>query len=99
MVEKVELIDVSKCIGCRSCQIACKQWNELPAMFYDEQRHLSESTRPSGKYLDAGPLPGSIRQKRDGKMVVPERRVHALHRCHLCEFLPGRREISFGVGS
>jgi formate dehydrogenase iron-sulfur subunit len=33
MVEKVELIDVSKCIGCRSCQIACKQWNELPAMF------------------------------------------------------------------
>jgi len=33
MVEKVELIDVSRCIGCRSCQIACKQWNELPAMF------------------------------------------------------------------
>ena len=31
MVEKVELIDVSKCIGCRGCQIACKQWNELPA--------------------------------------------------------------------
>ena len=32
MVEKVELIDVSKCIGCRSCQIACKQWNELAAV-------------------------------------------------------------------
>jgi formate dehydrogenase iron-sulfur subunit len=31
MVEKVELIDVSRCIGCRGCQIACKQWNELPA--------------------------------------------------------------------
>jgi formate dehydrogenase iron-sulfur subunit len=31
MTEKVQLIDVSKCIGCRSCQVACKQWNKLPA--------------------------------------------------------------------
>jgi len=23
--------DVSLCIGCRACQVACKQWNELPA--------------------------------------------------------------------
>ena len=21
--------DVSLCIGCRACQVACKQWNEL----------------------------------------------------------------------
>jgi formate dehydrogenase iron-sulfur subunit len=28
---KSVLIDVSKCIGCRGCQVACKQWNELPA--------------------------------------------------------------------
>lgn len=32
MGEKVKLIDVSKCIGCRACQVACKQWNELPAV-------------------------------------------------------------------
>ncbi len=25
------LIDLTKCTGCRSCQVACKQWNELPA--------------------------------------------------------------------
>jgi len=25
------LIDIAKCIGCRSCQVACKQWNNLPA--------------------------------------------------------------------
>ena len=25
------LVDVSRCIGCRSCQVACKQWNQLPA--------------------------------------------------------------------
>lgn len=25
------LIDVSRCTGCRGCQVACKQWNNLPA--------------------------------------------------------------------
>lgn len=25
------LVDTSRCIGCRSCQIACKQWNKLDA--------------------------------------------------------------------
>jgi len=29
---KAMLIDVTKCIGCRACQVACKQWNELPAV-------------------------------------------------------------------
>jgi len=31
MAERVKLIDVAKCIGCRGCQIACKQWNQLHA--------------------------------------------------------------------
>jgi formate dehydrogenase iron-sulfur subunit len=25
---KVTLIDITKCIGCRACQVACKQWND-----------------------------------------------------------------------
>ncbi len=25
------LVDVSRCTACRGCQVACKQWNELPA--------------------------------------------------------------------
>ena len=25
------LFDTTKCFACRSCQVACKQWNELPA--------------------------------------------------------------------
>ncbi len=32
------LIDTTKCIGCRSCQVTCKQWNELPG----EQTWLNE---------------------------------------------------------
>lgn len=31
MAEKAILIDTSLCTGCRSCQVACKQWWQLPA--------------------------------------------------------------------
>ena len=30
-MQKSMLIDTSLCIGCRACQAACKQWNQLPA--------------------------------------------------------------------
>jgi formate dehydrogenase beta subunit len=29
--ELIKLIDLSRCTACRGCQVACKQWNELPA--------------------------------------------------------------------
>lgn len=29
-MSKAVLVDTTKCIGCRACQVACKQWNELP---------------------------------------------------------------------
>ena len=28
------LVDTTKCIGCKSCQTACKQWNNLPSEDY-----------------------------------------------------------------
>ena len=34
------LIDETRCTGCRACQVACKQWNDLPA----------EKTRNRGTY-------------------------------------------------
>ncbi|HPW68642.1 MAG: 4Fe-4S dicluster domain-containing protein [Deltaproteobacteria bacterium] len=30
--EYIKLIDTTKCTACRGCQVACKQWNEMPAM-------------------------------------------------------------------
>ena len=47
---KVRLIDVSKCIACRACQIACKQWNSLEAIptqqegTYENPPELSSNT-------------------------------------------------------
>ena len=29
---KAMFLDLSTCIGCRACQVACKEWNELPAV-------------------------------------------------------------------
>lgn len=31
MSRKAFLIDTTRCTACRSCQVACKQWNKLPA--------------------------------------------------------------------
>jgi len=43
--------DTTLCIGCKACEVACKQWNELPsdgfnfsANSYDNTMHLSGTT-------------------------------------------------------
>jgi len=41
-MSKAMLIDTSKCIGCRACQVACKQWHELPGE-HTEQRGTYEN--------------------------------------------------------
>ena len=50
---KATLIDTTKCIGCRSCQVSCKQWNGLPgektaapqaSLGYQQPRLLSSKT-------------------------------------------------------
>jgi formate dehydrogenase iron-sulfur subunit len=37
---KSMLIDASICVGCKGCQVACKEWNDLPAL----------STKNTGSY-------------------------------------------------
>jgi formate dehydrogenase iron-sulfur subunit len=43
--------DVTLCIGCKACEVACKQWNQLPSDgyalsgdSYDNTNHLGSST-------------------------------------------------------
>ncbi len=40
MAQVAMLIDLSKCMGCRACQVACKEWNDLEA----------ETTKNRGTY-------------------------------------------------
>ncbi len=51
MNEKATLIDVSKCIACRGCQVACKQWNQLPAVATENQGTYENPPDLSGKTL------------------------------------------------
>ena len=37
---KTTLIDVTRCIGCRACQVACKQWNDCEGEETELQGHL-----------------------------------------------------------
>ncbi len=54
--DKAMLYDASKCVGCRACQNACKQWNHQPAEsigydgIYDNPLDLSPDTWTLIKY-------------------------------------------------
>ena len=49
---RTTLIDITNCIGCRACQVACKQWNErdgestdlLPTLGFQNPATLSAKT-------------------------------------------------------
>jgi formate dehydrogenase iron-sulfur subunit len=47
------LIDTSKCIGCKACQVACKQWHSLPAEDTTFTGSYSNPPDVSGKTLTA----------------------------------------------
>src|SRR4030042_2371163 len=49
MKEKIFLIDTTKCIGCRGCQVACKVWNNLDP----------EDTKNWGSYQNPGNMSGT----------------------------------------
>ena len=73
------LIDMSKCIGCRACQIACKEWNGLPP----------EKTENRGTYQNPprlSPVTWTLiefrEEKQDGKILWHFRRVG----CHHCTY-------------
>lgn len=60
MAEKAILYDATKCTGCRGCQVACKQWNDLPAETttnrgtYENPPDLSESTWLKMRFIEEG---------------------------------------------
>ena len=76
-VRKGVLIDISKCIGCRACQVACKEWNDLPAEHtinrgtYENPPHLSGTTWNIIKFYEL---------EEDNKVMWHFKR----HGCHHC---------------
>ena len=60
--------DTSVCIGCKACEVACKQWNDLPADggefrkggSYDHTGELKATTWRHVRFVEvaAPPIPG-----------------------------------------
>src|SRR5438874_7110720 len=54
--------DTSLCIGCKACEVACKQWNNLPAdevewlgTGYDNTRSLGHNTWRHVSFIEQPP--------------------------------------------
>lgn len=71
-----KLIDVSKCIGCKACQAACMEWNDLrddvgvTTGVYDNPRDLNEHTWTVMRYAEVELEPGKLEWliRKDGCM-------------------------------
>jgi len=74
--EIAKLIDVSKCIGCKACQVACMEWNDLRddigacAGVYDNPPDLSGASWTVMRYVEVEPEPGRLEWliRKDGCM-------------------------------
>ena len=67
MAEKAILYDATKCTACRGCQVACKQWNDLPGELttnrgtYENPPDLSENTWLKMRFTEIGDTPENFR--------------------------------------
>ncbi len=59
------LTDSTLCIGCKACEVACKEWNgiesdglELSGFSYDNTTALGHSTWRHVKFVEGTPVPG-----------------------------------------
>jgi formate dehydrogenase iron-sulfur subunit len=69
--------DTTLCIGCKACEVACKEWNALPAdnlsltgMSYDNTGGLSATTWRHVAFVE------TIRGDRDSSMEMPPFQSH-----------------------
>jgi formate dehydrogenase iron-sulfur subunit len=74
--EVAKLIDVSKCIGCKACQVACMEWNDVRddigtnVGVYDNPPDLSGASWTVMRYAEVEPEPGKLEWliRKDGCM-------------------------------
>ena len=102
--------DTSVCIGCKACEVACKEWNavpedglELTGMSYDNSVGLGASTWRHVAFIEQIGRPGEAEQQPQqhaaGRSALADvqRRVQALHRGRLPGCMPHRRADAYRV--
>ena len=89
--EVAKLIDVSRCIGCKACQAACMEWNNLREEVgyfegtYDNPLDLDPSTWTLMRFTEWDD------DARQSRMADPQGRLHALRGSGLPQGVPGAR--------
>ncbi len=63
--------DVTLCIGCKACEVACKEWNELPADGYAFSGNSYTITRGGSRPARGVTSPSSNR------WIAKRRSIHA----------------------
>ncbi len=75
--EVTKLVDVSVCIGCKACEVACKEWNDLPPN-PDRPFTGSYQTVPDLRY-DFWQLIKFNEVERDGRLVWTLTKFQCMH--------------------
>ena len=89
-MSKAMLIDTTRCIGCRACQVACKSWHDLPG-----ERTTFSETLSNPRYMNSNNYTRIIfrevvpNPKGKLELVLDQAPVHALPGPGLRERLPG----------
>ena len=82
-----KLIDISKCIGCKACQVACMQWNDLRddigtnVGVYDNPMDLTDQSWTVMRFSEIS------QDRRVDGVADPQGRLHALRGSGLPEGL------------
>ena len=76
--EVAKLIDVTRCIGCKACQSACMEWNDLRGEVGHFEGTYDNPARSRSQHLDAHALHRMGERQGRPRMADPQGRLHAL---------------------
>ena len=101
-VEVAKLIDISKCIGCKACQSACMEWNDLRDAVgdnigtYDNPRDLTENSWTVMKFFEVEDCDSGCFAAGAGGRRDRNQRFEASGYC--ASFADGRIDVGDEVG-
>lgn len=76
-LEIAKLIDVTTCIGCKACEVACVEWNDHP--FRDTVFDNSYQTMPTTEWNFYNLIKFNEHQHQDGRLMLLMRKDQCMH--------------------
>ena len=89
--------DTSVCIGCKACEVACKEWNDVPEDGLDFTGHSYDNTGRAGRRHLAPRRLRRAGSRRRAALAHVLRRVQALHVGRVPGGVPDRRALPHRV--